>query len=153
MEPNYYQILGVSARARPDDIQAAFERLARLHSAQPGRMTERQFNQVLDAYSTLKDAQARQAYDRTLNLPKAAAPAWPPVWWPFRRAKQAPVLLQEKPQPTFTQLLDFDWEALEGPPKESPAQRKAIVDEFYFKAAVIAIVVAVVVLIFFALRA
>jgi molecular chaperone DnaJ len=67
--PNYYKLLGLVASARPEDIKAAYRRLAKeLHPDlnQTATAAER-FQQVVKAYETLSDPKLRQAYDEVLR--------------------------------------------------------------------------------------
>jgi curved DNA-binding protein CbpA len=62
----FYQVLGVRAEAADEEIKAAFRRLAKqLHpDLNPGdAATERRLQNVICAYETLSDRQARMAYD------------------------------------------------------------------------------------------
>lgn len=62
---DYYQDLGVSRDASPEDIKRSYRRLARkLHpDVNPGAEAEEQFKRVSQAYDVLSDADKRQAYD------------------------------------------------------------------------------------------
>jgi molecular chaperone DnaJ len=74
---NYYDVLGVSRKARPGDIKRAFRRLARKHhpDLNPGdRAAEDRFKQATDAYETLSDPKRRKAYDLQLQFGGTASP-------------------------------------------------------------------------------
>ncbi len=67
---NYYQILGVSSDATPEEIRQAYRRLARqyhpdLHAGD--KASEEKFKEMSLAYETLHDPQRRRDYDRHLE--------------------------------------------------------------------------------------
>src|SRR5918998_6662572 len=66
MARDYYEVLGVSRDAGPDELQQAFRRLARANhpdvNRDPG--AEERFKEINEAYSALSDPELRKRYDR-----------------------------------------------------------------------------------------
>jgi curved DNA-binding protein len=66
MARDYYDVLGVSRDAGPDELQQAFRRLARQNhpdvNRDPG--AEERFKEINEAYSVLNDPDVRKRYDR-----------------------------------------------------------------------------------------
>lgn len=67
----FYDLLGISADGSPDDVRAAYRRLAlKYHPdvSPPGAAAEntRRFIEVQEAYETLSDPSRRASYDRAL---------------------------------------------------------------------------------------
>ena len=66
MARDYYDVLGVSRDASPDELQQAFRRLARANhpdvNKDPG--AEERFKEINEAYSALSDPELRKRYDR-----------------------------------------------------------------------------------------
>src|SRR4051795_8791505 len=66
MARDYYDVLGVSRDAGPEELQQAFRRLARANhpdvNKDPG--AEERFKEVNEAYSVLSDPELRKRYDR-----------------------------------------------------------------------------------------
>jgi molecular chaperone DnaJ len=65
-ERDYYELLGLTQNAGPDEIKRAFRRLAReLHpdvSEEPD--AEQRFREVVEAYEVLSNSERRELYDR-----------------------------------------------------------------------------------------
>src|SRR3981081_1105289 len=66
MARDYYDVLGVSRTAGPDELQQAYRRLARANhpdiNKDPG--AEERFKEINEAYSALSDPELRKKYDR-----------------------------------------------------------------------------------------
>lgn len=64
---DYYEVLGVSRNAGPNDIKRAFRSLAREHhpDVNPGdHSAESRFKELNEAYQVLSDPEKREVYDR-----------------------------------------------------------------------------------------
>ena len=71
MQPNFYQILGVSPNVDENGLKLAFRAFAkRNHPDRPevGKEGEALFIAVRDAFDALKDPAVRFAYDRCVRL-------------------------------------------------------------------------------------
>ncbi|MEY4641312.1 MAG: hypothetical protein RLZZ227_1306 [Pseudomonadota bacterium] len=82
---DYYKIMGVDAKATPDDIKKAYKKLARKYhpdvSKEPD--AEQKFKDVGEAYEVLKDEDKRREYDqmRALGAMGPNGQFTPPPGW------------------------------------------------------------------------
>lgn len=78
MAKNYYLVLGVTAKASPAEIKAAFRRRAlELHPDQSGLESE-PFLELQEAYEVLTDPQRRRRYDQQAGLTVPRRRPWGP---------------------------------------------------------------------------
>jgi len=63
MTKDYYQILGISRDASPEEIKKAFHRLAHKHHPHKGG-DERKFKEINEAYQTLSNKDKKAQYDK-----------------------------------------------------------------------------------------
>src|SRR5215468_8050299 len=64
---DFYEILGVSKSANPDELKRAYRKLAMQHHPDRNagdKNAEQKFKDLNEAYDILKDDQKRAAYDR-----------------------------------------------------------------------------------------
>lgn len=64
-----YEILGLSKDASPDEIKKAYRTLVKEHHPDRGG-NEENFREIQEAYDTLSDPEAREAYDTTGEVAK-----------------------------------------------------------------------------------
>jgi len=66
-QKDYYAILGVDRRAKPEEIRKAYRRLARKHHPDlnpSNKAAEEKFKEIAEAYEILGDEKKRQIYDQ-----------------------------------------------------------------------------------------
>lgn len=61
---DYYEVLGVSKSASPDELKKAYRRLAIQHHPDKEGGDETKFKEINEAYDVLKDEKKRQRYDQ-----------------------------------------------------------------------------------------
>lgn len=90
---DYYAILGVPAHATPSEIKKAFRKLAVLYhpDKNPSPQAKPLFQEIIEAYDVLGDAQKRAQYDARLANPLAELFTEPPRTHPdpaYRRPRR-----------------------------------------------------------------
>src|SRR4028119_1262696 len=82
---DFYKVLGIERKAKPEEIKKAYRRLARKHhpDVNPGdKAAEERFKLITEAHDVLSDPKKRSVYDRfgqySDNLADAAARAGRP---------------------------------------------------------------------------
>lgn len=63
MSKDYYQVLGVSRTASPDDIKKAYRKMAHQYHPDKQGGNEAKFKEVNEAYQVLSDPKKRESYD------------------------------------------------------------------------------------------
>jgi len=66
---SHYETLGVAESASPEELKAAFRKLAKQHHPDVGG-DQTKFQQINEAYSTLSEPNSRAHYDHTLRNPQ-----------------------------------------------------------------------------------
>lgn len=148
--PNLYDLLGVNRNATSEEIKKSYEQLVMEYSDKYRGKPEIDLylNALFDAYMILKDPDKRNKYNSTLPKKKFS-------FFPQKKKEINPNNFLDK-SPTFTQLLEFNWEDLEekiDPIKnETPEQKKAFWDALGFKAIVIMVFLILLIVLFWALK-
>ncbi|KAH9940710.1 hypothetical protein B0H21DRAFT_893557 [Amylocystis lapponica] len=122
---DHYQVLGVGERATPEEIKAAFRKLALEHhpdkNADDVDGATRRFASIQHAYQVLSDAEERELYDRqkAARAPQTRQPAVDPedvtsTIPGFFHADPEPDTPRSAPKPTFRRS-NWAW-----PPRPPP---------------------------------
>src|SRR5829696_799407 len=79
---DYYATLGVDKAAAPDDIKKAYRKLARKYHPDVSKEKDakEKFQEVSEAYETLKDPEKRAAYDQLGSYQSGQDFRPPPGW-------------------------------------------------------------------------
>ncbi len=78
MTKDYYQILGVSQEASPEEIKKAYYKLAHKYHPDKGGGDEKKFKEINEAYQTLSDKEKRSQYDRFGRVFEGEGPGFEP---------------------------------------------------------------------------
>src|SRR6059058_2402184 len=97
---NYYELLGVSSDASPQEIQSAYRKLARRYhpDLNAGGDAGARFNELSDAYEVLHDPAQRARYDRSTAVESRSAGRQVPAFAAERPRRDVPRFLDEEPR-------------------------------------------------------
>ena len=89
---DYYQTMGVTKDATPEDIKRAHRKLARKYhpDVSKEKNAEARFKELAEAYEVLRDPERRAAYDQLGANYKAGQEFRPPPEWGHRQQAGAP---------------------------------------------------------------
>jgi curved DNA-binding protein len=80
---DYYKIMGVTRKAKPDEIKRSYRKLARKYHPDVSKEAnaEAKFKELQEAYAVLKDPEKRAAYDQLGSNWKSQQEFRPPPEW------------------------------------------------------------------------
>jgi len=139
--PNYYDILGIPPDADMARIELAFRQKADAYNPAIHPEHDAHFQLILDAYSALKNPESRAIHDQRLKQAGL---------YRARRPRQTEPLTKAASTPTLTELMNFDWEALDE--AEKKRQAADFRQEVSFKLLVILAFIGLISLIWFLIK-
>ena len=101
---NYYELLGVSSAASPDDIRKAYKKCALIYHPDKNAgdvQAEEKFKQINEAYQVLSDPEKRSRYDFILEYGHMAYSA-------FEQAHQEPKRQRPPIYPRYARFKSYD---------------------------------------------
>lgn len=140
---NYYRILEVSADASPEEIRAAYRRLAKELHPDYYEGGNQPFVALQEAYATLSDPARRRAYDQSLQAdrprsggptvqpktrpssPPAPEPLIPERETPFDLGRTSPSRSFHSYRPSFDEIFDRLWQNF-GPTGPTAQETKSL---------------------------
>ena len=119
MAKSYYAILGISSGASPEEVRAAYRRLAKEFHPDHFEGGSGPFREIQEAYSVLGDAQNRHRYERSLESARAfrtrRSPAGRepepliPEQQPVEFGEISPVRSFRTYTPSYDEIFDWLW--------------------------------------------